>query len=253
MSVLSRFAVRAGGLWLALGPATSRAQGVLGPTASEQVDGVGWAGFLDVTFLVHAALALTLAVALGAAVAYHPRTRGRVDTVEEAEAPKGYVTYAAVGALIGLMVVQYGLVVGFVVFGIGGLFRFRTTLPSVAGTGRLIFVTLIGLSCGLDLPHLGVLATAFGVALLFVLDRTVTCCVEVNGIDRDRLADVSDAYRRLIAAHGGRVIHESRGFSKEQVTFIVRAPVRFDREALTRVFESEVPPSLRGTVDWKVE
>lgn len=246
-------ALCAGGLVLATFPAAAHAQGLLSHEASERVEGVGWAGFLDVAFLTHAALALSLAVALGAAVAYHPRARARVDTVEEAEAPKGYVTYAAVGALIGLMVVQYGLVVGFVVFGIGGLFRFRTTLPSVAGTGRLIFVTLVGLSCGLDLPHLGVLATAFGVALVFVLDGTVTYCVEVKGLDADRLAEASDAYRGLIEASGGRVIHEKRGFSKQQVSFVVRAPARLDREALARTFEAEVPAALRGTVDWEVE
>ncbi len=243
----------AGPALFALCAASASAQGVLSDEAAERVDGVGWAGFLDVAFLAHAALALTLAVALGAAIAYHPRTRARVDTVEEAEAPKATLTYAAVGALIGLMVVQYGLVVGFVVFGIGGLFRFRTTLPSVAGTGRLIFVTLVGLSCGLDLPHLGVLATAFGVALLFVLEGTITCCVEVKGLGDDRLAEASDAYRRLIEAHGGRVIHEKRSFSKEQVSFVVRAPARLDREALADAFLTDVPADLRGAVDWEVE
>ena len=82
--------------------------------------GEGWQGFTDVAFLVNSLLTLTLAAILGAAIAYHPKHEQTADTLEEIEAPKVYVMYAVIGALIGIMVVKYGLVVGFVLFGIGG-------------------------------------------------------------------------------------------------------------------------------------
>lgn len=186
-----------------------------------------------------AALALTLAVALGAALAYHPRTRARVDTVGEAEAPKATLTYAAVGALTWLMVVQYGLVVG---FGIGGLFRFRTTLPSVAATSQIIFATLVRLSCGLHLPLLGVLATACGVALLFVLESTVTYCVEVKGLGDGQLAEASGAYRTLTEVHCGRMTH---GAAFPRAGSVCRSGAD--------AFTTDAPTDLRGAVDWEVE
>ena len=89
---------------------------------------------MDYRFLLHALLDMAFASALGAIIAYHPLTRRRMDTIEEADAPKVYVTYAVVGAVIGLMVVQYGLVVGFVVFGIG-VFAPRATV-AIDSRGR---------------------------------------------------------------------------------------------------------------------
>ncbi len=141
--------------------------------------GEGWQGFADFGFLVNALLTLTLSAMLGATIAYHPKHRQTADTLEEIEATKVYITYAVIGALIGIMVVKYGLVVGFVLFGIGGLFRFRTVLRSASLTGRVIFVTLIGLSCGLDLPHVAALATAFGFVLIYVLHARITYRIDV--------------------------------------------------------------------------
>ena len=131
--------------------------------------GEGWQGFTDIGFLVSATLTLLLAVILGAIIAYHPKHGQTADTLAEIEAPKVYVMYSVIGAIIGIMVVKYGLVVGFVLFGIGGLIRFRTNLRSASLTGRVIFTTLIGLSCGLDLPHVAVLATVFGYVLIYIL------------------------------------------------------------------------------------
>jgi hypothetical protein len=151
------------------------------------------------------------------------------------------------------MVVQYGLVVGFVVFGIGGLFRFRTALPSVAHTGRLILVTLVGLACGLRLPHLGVLATAFGFALIYWTDRTLTYHVRVKDLEPEQITGAAEAYGAIIARQGGRVIHEKRSFNKSQVTFLVQAPHRFRREELERAFAEQVPDALKGSVDWEID
>jgi hypothetical protein len=238
-----------------LGAAAQAQNGVLPGDAAQGPDvaGEGWSGFLDYRFLLHALLDMGLAAVLGAIIAYHPLTRRRMDTVEEADAPKVYVTYAVVGAVIGLMVVQYGLVVGFVVFGIGGLFRFRTTLPTARDTGRLILVTLIGLSCGLRLPHLGALATAFGFGLIFWMDRTVTYKVDVKGLDSADLEKASDAHRALIEQLGAHIIQEKRAFGKGQVGFVFRAPARFRRADLERAFAESVPEESRGTVDWEVD
>lgn len=227
------------------------AQGIVSKT-EERIEGVGWAGFADIEFMVHATVVLVVATVLSAALAYHPRTVQRVDSVGEAEAPKVYLTYGIVGAVIGLMVVQYGLVVGFVVFGIGGLLRFRTTLESVADTGRLILVALVGLSCGLDLPHLAVLATAFAYGLIFVLERHLTCQVVVKNLSGGRLEEASQAYRAVIDDAATRVIRQNRSYGKKQVSFIFTAPNRFDRDALSLRFQKEIPDELRGAVDWEI-
>ena len=213
----------------------------------------GWTGFLDVAFLAKAALSLVLASALGGAIAYHPTIRRTVDSFEEAEAQKVYVLYAVIGAITGMMVLRYGVAVGFVVFGIGGLIRFRTDLRSAPMTGRLIFVTLIGLSCGLDLPALAVLATAFGFLLIAVLGARIDYRIAVKGLTAAAVPGAARAYRAVLEREGCRVLNERKSFADQQVTLVFRAPRRVKRQRLEQQLETEIPAEVRGAVDWDTE
>lgn len=138
---------------LAVLPAAASGQ-IPGELTSTPVPaGEGWSGFTDLLFLRAAFLNLSLAMVLGAIIGYHPRRLRTADTLEEIQAPKVSIVYAVIGSLIGILVVEYGYGVGFVLFGIGGLIRFRSAMGSAQLTGQVIFATLIGLTCGLDLPH----------------------------------------------------------------------------------------------------
>ena len=215
--------------------------------------GEGWRGFQDVAFLLHGFMILTLATALAAVIAYHPRLRRSIDTLAEIEAPKVFVLYGVIGALIGIMVVKYGLVVGFVLFGIGGLIRFRTVLTSAKLTGHVIFVTLIGLACGLELPHVAVLATAFGFVLLFVVDVKQTFCVDVRAIPTEHYASAVHAYRALLLNQGCRIVSEKKRPEKGQLSMIFQASGDLKRHQLETLLESEIDPSMRGYIDLDIE
>ena len=217
------------------------------------VSGQGSAGFGDLTLLFRAVFALVLASALGAVIAYHPRSRRTVDGIVETEAQKAYVMYAAIGALTGVMVLRYGIVVGFVIFGIGGLIRFRTELRSAPMTGRLIFVTLVGLACGLDLAHVAVLAAAFGFLLIAVLDANVTYQITVKGLAVNTVEAAANAYRYLLERENCRVLGERKHFSNGNVRLVFRSPHRVQRDRLDHVLASEIPEELRGAMDWEAE
>ena len=215
--------------------------------------GEGWRGFTDVSFMVNALLTLTLAAILGAVIAYHPKYVETADTLQEIEAPKVFITYSVIGALIGIMVVKYGLVVGFVLFGIGGLIRFRTVLRSPSLTGTVIFVTLIGLSCGLDLPHVAVLATVFGFGLIYILNAKLTYRVNVRAVTEGCIQKSAIAYREVFESHGCTILFERKYPEKGRITFIFRTSGNIDREAIEREFEVTIDESLRGYVDWEVD
>ena len=221
--------------------------------SSPVLTSTAWAGFADLAFLVNAGLALLLASALGAAIAFHPTSRRSIHTLEDAEARKVYVLYSAIGAITGTMVSKYGMVVGFVVFGIGGLIRFRTELRSSTMTGRLILVTLIGLSCGLGLPHLAVLATVFGLALITVLDGNVTYRIVVKHLRAATLVSAAESYRSVLEKEGCRVLGETKSFAKEQVTLVFQVPHRRRRDQLAHDMEAGIPNELRGAVDWDAD
>ena len=215
--------------------------------------GEGWQGFADFGFLVNALLTLTLSAMLGATIAYHPKHRQTADTLEEIEAPKAYIMYAVIGALIGIMVVKYGLVVGFVLFGISGLFRFRTVLRSASLTGRVIFVTLIGLSCGLDLPHVAALATAFGFVLIYVLHAHITYRIDVRALPSGRVAEAAAAYRGVLEQQGCRIMSEKKNPGKKSVTFIFRSARDLTRHHLEELVEAKIDASLTGSLDWEID
>jgi len=215
--------------------------------------GEGWAGVTNFPFMIHTLLTLILASVLGAIIGYHPKHMAAADTLEELEAPKVYILYAVIGASIGILVVQYSIVVGLVIFGIGGLIRFRTLLRSANLTGRVILVTLIGLTCGLDLPHVGVLATAFAFILVYFIERRVTYRIDINALDREIVAQSAVAYRALLEQHGCHILSERKNLHKRRITMLVSGPHGIRRDQLEGLIDSGIEGRLKGAVDWQTD
>ncbi|MEQ1491096.1 MAG: hypothetical protein ABL932_11160 [Terricaulis sp.] len=220
---------------------------------TRELPSIGWAGFTDTAALTQSFLALILATFLGSIIAFHPTTARTVDTREEAELPKVLIMYALVGAVVGEIVLEYGMVVGFVIFGLGGLMRFRTDAASTRDTGRLIMVTLIGLISGLNLPHFAVMATVFAWILIYVFDGHPVCELEVNEVPKGKVREASDAYRNTLTALGCKVISENRSFTKNRINFVVRAPRNKSQAQLTAALCEQVPAEVRGELDWEIE
>jgi hypothetical protein len=222
-------------------------------TSTPVPSGEGWTGFTDRRFLLDAFLHLALAAVLGAVIGFHPRRIRTADTLAEIEAPKVSIVYAVIGSLIGILVVKYGMAMGFVLFGIGALIRFRTVMVSAQLTGQVIFVTLIGLTCGLDQPHVAVLVTLFDFVLTFVLEARITYRVDVRGLPLDRFTEAAEAYRAVLAAHPYRIFSETKRPDRGRICFIFRSGGRDTRQHIEALFEEKVDPALRGSLDWEVD
>jgi hypothetical protein len=150
--------------------------------------------------------------------------------------------------VIGLAVREFGMVIGFVVFGIGGLIRFRTDTGSARDTGRLIVVTLIGLVAGLGLPALAVITTAFVYALIFLFDARPASRVRVEALPEGQLVAAAAAYRVVLEGQGCKIISER----KSRVDFVIRPPRAANRDRLHAAL-GEVHIDHRGEVGWEVE
>jgi hypothetical protein len=239
-------------LLLAPGVASAQAQGGLLDAVTSQLPAAGWSGFLDLKFIVESVSALLLAAVLGAVIGYHPMTARTVDTLTEADNPKVFIMYAFVGAVIGVTVREFGMVVGFVVFGLGGLMRFRTDTGSTRDTGRLIAVTLAGLIAGLGLPHFAVITTAFVFVLIWLFDSRPACRVKISQLPAERVAEGAVAYRGVLEGQGCKIISERKSFDKRRVEFVFRLPRAGTQERLHAAL-CEAPAELRGEIDWEVE
>lgn len=240
-------------IWSLFAPVESWAQAVpFEAMPDEKVAGDGWAGFLRLGFLLNFLLSLLLAAFLGALIAYHPKRYRKRESVQQLEAPRLFVMYAVVGAVIGAMVVEYGLVIGFVIFGLGGLMRFRTNVGPATRTGRVILVTLVGLSSGLNLPHVAVLSTLFGYGLIYLLDRQVAYRIEVKGITPGEETEAARIYRTVLEQAGCEVISERKNLAKHRVMLFFLTSHNVEHEELEELLENEVPESFKGVVDWEM-
>ena len=213
--------------------------------------GRAWEGFTDIWLMADMALVLLLAVVLGAVIAYHPTTRGKASTLEELEQPKTFIMYAMVGAVIGVVVSIYPIM-GPVIFGIGGLLRFRTNVGPAKDTGRVILAVIVGVATGLKLMVVAVFATAFGWVLIWVLERRSYGRLQVRGLGAGVIPRAADAYRQILMGAGCRVLGEKKKFTKGMVSFVFIAPRGLDRDALEQHISQTVAEEIRGFVDWEV-
>jgi hypothetical protein len=229
--------------------------GGLFDAAQGKINAVGWAGFVDLRFAAESTAAMLLAILLGAVIAFHPMVALRSNVHhhhQKAEMRKVYVMYAFIGAVIGVTVREFGMVIGVVVFGIGGLIRFRTTTESTVDTGCLIVVTLAGLIAGLGLPHVAVISVAVAWVLILLFEVRPNNLVRIENLPAGRVGECSDAYREALQLKGCRIISDHRAAHKARVEFAYRLPKHVTQDHLNAAF-AQIPQDLRGDVDWEPE
>lgn len=191
------------------------------------------------------------ALASGVVLGYHPHYRGRVGSLDEMDLPKISITYTVIGGLVGILV-EINDFLGFAIFGIGGLMRFRTLLSSAKETGRLILATMIGIAWGVGEWPMAIGITALAWVLVLILDWRVGYRMVIRGVD-DTLDATVEAYRDILVDLGCRISQIKQNPKKGQVTFVFKASRRYSRDAIQDVFEEDIPAEVRGTIDWTEE
>jgi hypothetical protein len=210
--------------------------------------GPGWEAFLEPEQYRHAGLVLITATFSGIILAFHPVYRARSLTLEDIEQRKTVVLYSSVGALIAI-ICTVAPSMAFVIFGIGGLMRFRTNTGESKTTGHTIMGTLIGLCWGLGLQLVAVLATLYFWLMILVLEHVRVERLVIGGVETQNMARAAEAYREALSRAGCRVLGHSKSFKKGQMSFTLRLPRNFGIDDVSRA-ASEIPPELRGVFDW---
>lgn len=198
-----------------------------------------------------AARALT---ALGYAIGYHPTSRKRFDSAEDAAFVHICALYAAIGCLLGVLVPR-SPALGFIALGMGGLMRFRTDLGSPRQTGRLIVVALIGVAVGMGYPATAAIAAVILFALIQVADGKVVYTLSVRNVPDKRAADSIATYKQAIGAAGGELLSARRDSAKERFTFVfrMRAERAGELDAPEARIQERVPEPLRGETKWDAD
>jgi hypothetical protein len=148
---------------------------------------------------VHALIALPLATAMGALLAFRPRRRGTPP--RSAPVIQTQIILALVGSVV-MLIVGASLARAFGIVGAANLIRYRAKIDDPKDAVVMLATLTIGLACGVELYGLAAFATFFILAVLWVIEslepeRRKTFELKVNGVDPTMLrGDIEAILRR---------------------------------------------------------
>ncbi len=205
----------------------------------------GWASFTDWHEVLPLVVNVLLAVLLMLPFGYLQRELGRFHSLARIDEQKALVTYAAVSAAIAVLVLQHPAM-ALVIFGMGGLLRFRTPTSSEGGTGRAVFAVVIGLACGLSLYALAVMLTILGYVGMVWMERSSTLMLTIKKLSPERLKESMAAYSAVIEEHGGRIAGTRTVAAEDQFTMVLLVPRAVSLQEMNESLKLEVPDDLQG-------
>ena len=209
----------------------------------------GFEAFGNGYFMLQELLSLVIAAFLGSLIAFFPRGPAPMTPLEW-ERPRTIVLYTLVGAVVAELVL-FNPPMAFVVFGIGGLMRFRSAVGSSRDTARTILATVVGLACGLKLFPVAVLATLFYWVASHVFRPSMPHKLEVRKLEPIQLAPALVAWRSGLESRGCKVVSQRGVPSKGRFEMLVLVPRRLDPQELTDTLD--LPAELSGVPAWLVE
>jgi len=205
----------------------------------------GWASFTEwrelVPFLVNVALAVLLVLPL----VYIRLGKGRAYELSTIEENKSLILYAAVSAAIAVMVLEHPAM-ALVVFGMGGLMRFRTRTGSGLAKGRGIFAVVIGLACGLGMYPLALIMALMGLFAIRLIGARRSLQIKVKKLDPSHIAQSREEYDRLFQEAGCLVAGVTTSPANDEFTMVVVLPEGLLPEGLNDAVLQRVPKDLRG-------
>ena len=178
--------------------------------------------------VARALLALPLAAALGAALAFRPRRRGT--PARSAPVIQTQIVLAIVGAVV-MLVVGASLARAFGIVGAANLIRYRAKIDDPKDAVVMLGTLTVGLACGVELYGLATFATVFILAVLWVVEsfepeRQKVFELKVTSPDPSTLRGEVEAILRRY-----RITYELRSAGSKELVYEANLPLttRTDR------------------------
>jgi len=221
--------------------------------ADVEVRGSGWNQIINLREMLDFTLTVFETTVLTAFLVFHPTSMNQNRAASNVDMRKGMFLFSFIGMFTGFLVLHHGYLIGFVIFGIGGLFRFRMESSSIADTGKLVIVSLIGLATGLDLPVMALIASVAAWVVIWVFGRSEKLTLEVKF---DEQAEPQLAMLRLqdhLVQNGFSVSSVSKTKFKPTAQYLLIARKPGDQTRLIREMAEVRTQTGSGVVDWQIE
>jgi hypothetical protein len=205
----------------------------------------GWASFGHWQEILPLVVNVLLAVLLMLPLVYRQRGLGRTHSLVQVEHQKAAVIFAGVSAAIAVLVLEHPAM-ALVVFGMGGLLRFRTPTGSERGTGRAVFAVTLGLACGLSLYALAIIIAILGYVGMSWMEGRYTLELTAKKLSPGRVDESLEAYQAVLEGYGCQVIGTKTSPAGDQFTMVLLVPRSVSLQAVNEDLKRKVPDDLRG-------
>ncbi|HEX3645096.1 MAG TPA: DUF4956 domain-containing protein [Vicinamibacterales bacterium] len=197
--------------------------------------------------LRHALARLPVAAGLACVLAFRPRRKGT--PARQMSVIQTQIILAVVGAVV-MLVVGSSLARAFGIVGAAGLVRYRAKIEDPKDAGVMLSTLAVGLAAGVGVWLLAAFATAFILALLWVVESfepeaTQLFTLKVKAKDPAAIKPGLDA---LLARQHFEV--ELRGSSHEELHYEVRMPGHVSTDRLSQRIQ-QLDPANVSEVAWE--
>ena len=196
--------------------------------------------------VAHALLALPLAAALGAALAFRPRRPGTPP--RSAPVIQTQIVLSIVGAVV-MLIVGASLARAFGIVGVASLIRYRTKVDDPKDAVVMLGTLSVGLACGVELYGLAVFATVFILGVLWIVEslepaRRKTFELHVTAPDPGDLRSRLEALLRR-----RQVAYELRTAGAKELVYETHLPLSVRTDRLSNAILS-LQPNGETEVVW---
>lgn len=193
-------------------------------------------------------LGLGSSIVVALALTSTPRRANRFDPVAQAEQRKATVICALIGCIAAELVQAseqflLGAEIALVLFGIGGLVRFRTLFDDAGQTGVAIVATVLGLACGMSEYSLVALSLAVVFLVNWWMHSTAIVQVRVKVRKNVDLAQVQAAVTGILQQRSFSVLRETPDTEERTLEVHARTAADFDTDSLVQAIKDAVPGS----------
>lgn len=223
--------------------------GATGTGASGSSVSEGFKTFLDTSTVADLLVGYGFALLLAAAIAWHPKRMSarRADRLLGREGI--LLLLGLIGATVALLVMVHPSL-GLVVFGIGGLVRFRTTLDDPELTAKGIVTLVIGLACGTGAYLPATIVAVIAWALVWFIDNRATYRVQIGTRGEARRALTSEDGRLIadiVRAERIHIVNSALEARKNRLSLHLRAPADLDEAQILAAVKSALPKDVASS------
>jgi hypothetical protein len=192
-------------------------------------------------------MVLGLLAAVGIGIALTASGRGTsADPVARAEQRRATVTCALIGCIAAELVQAaeqflLGAEIALVLFGIGGLVRFRTVFDDPRQTGLAIIAAVLGLACGMSEYALAGIALAVVYLVNWWLTRTTVLRIRVRGRKGADLGALQESVSRELGTRGFAILRVVPIPADRELEFFARTDSDLDLDDLVGALHGAAP------------